>query len=403
MIYIKDSHDSAVIERPAAPVLNRQTRPMTVPIGSGEKIPLFDLRAQYQHIRQEAIAAFDEIGESTAYAQGPVAKRFEEQFATWCHLKHCVSVNTGTSALHLALRCLDVGPGDEVITVPMTFIATAWAVYYVGARPVFVDIDPERRTMDPALLEKAITKRTKAIIPVHLYGQMADMEPILAIAKKHGIPVIEDAAQAHGATYNGRRAGTFGHMACFSFYPGKNLGGMGEGGALVTHHDGHAMRAARLRNHAQSERYHHDEVGYNYRMDSLQGAVLSLKLKHLDEWNAARAFRAQRYLDLLSNVNVGLPQVFADSQSVWHCFVIESSKRDAIREALSLANIESGLHYPVPLHLQKACAELDYKAGDFPHAERLARTCLSLPIFPELTEEQMDRVASVIMSVCGGR
>jgi dTDP-4-amino-4,6-dideoxygalactose transaminase len=378
-----ETHTSA----PAAPVQH-----------SIERIPLLDLRAQWEVIRDDARLAFDQIGASTAYAQGPAAKAFEDQFATWCGVKECVSVNTGTSALHLALRCLDVGPGDEVITVPMTFIATAWAVYYVGAKPVFVDIDPVRRTMDPSQLEAAITPNTKAIIPVHLYGQVADMQSILDIAARHGIPVIEDAAQAHGASYQGQKAGQLGAMACFSFYPGKNLGALGEGGALVTNDKRYAERARQLRNHAQSERYFHDEIGYNYRMDSLQAAMLSLKLQHLDRWNLARAFRAIRYEELLSDLPITLPTRFSDSQSVWHCYVIESDHRDALRDALTAAHIDSGLHYPVPLHLQQACQDLGYKKGDFPHSERLSARCLSLPIFAELTEAQMTRVSDALHS-----
>ena len=377
--------------------------PSVAPQTSIERIPLLDLRAQYRAIRDEAIAAFDAIGESTAYAQGPATKAFEEEFAAWCGVKECVSVNTGTSALHLALHCLDVGPGDEVITVPMTFIATAWAVYYAGATPVFVDIDPVRRTMDPALLEKAITPRTKAIIPVHLYGQMADMQPILDIAAKHGIPVIEDAAQAHGATYHGRKAGGFGVMACFSFYPGKNLGALGEGGALVTSDRHLATRARQLRNHAQSERYFHDELGYNYRMDSLQAAMLSLKLRHLDDWNLARSFHAARYRELLADLPITLPAKLEDSQSVHHCFVIESDRRDELREALGKAQIDTGLHYPVPLHLQQACRALGCKKGDFPHSERLSQRCLSLPMFAELTEQQIVRVSNALHAALAAR
>ena len=361
-----------------------------------DRIPLLDLSAQYRVIREEAIAAFDRIAESAGFAQGPAAKAFEDEFAAWCGAGQCVGLNSGTSALHLALRCLDVGPGDEVITVPMTFIATAWAIYYVGATPVFVDIDPVRRTLDPALLERAITPRTKAIIPVHLYGQPADMDPILEIAKRHGIPVIEDAAQAHGATYKGRRAGTLGVMGCFSFYPGKNLGAFGEGGALVTNDEKFAKRARQLRSHAQSERYYHDELGYNYRMDNIQGAMLSLKLKHLNGWNAARAGHALRYGELLSDLPITLPARLPDSESVWHCYVIESGRRDELRQKLTDANIESGLHYPLPLHLQKACAALGCKEGDFPVSERLGRQCLTLPMFAELREDQLQRVSSVL-------
>ncbi|MFO1484908.1 MAG: DegT/DnrJ/EryC1/StrS family aminotransferase [Verrucomicrobiaceae bacterium] len=364
--------------------------------GIPERIPFVDLRAQYHAIRDEARAAFDQIAESAAYSNGPAVAQFEQEFAAACGVSECVGVNTGTSALHLALRCLDIGPGDEVITVPMTFIATVWAICYTGARPVFIDIDPVRRTMDPALLEAAITPRTKAIIPVHLHGQMSDMQPILAIAKKHGIAVVEDACQAHGATDHGRKAGSVGLMGCFSFYPSKNLGAFGEGGALVTHDSRLAGRARQLRNHAQHERHLHGELGYNYRMDSLQAAMLSLKLKHLDRWNLARSDHAGRFAELLAGLPITLPANFADSPSVFHCYVIESDRRDELCAALDAAQIDSGLHYPVPLHLQQACRDLGHIHGDFPHSEAFARRCLSLPIFPELTDAQMQRIATAL-------
>src|SRR5262245_12014515 len=259
------------------------------------KIPYLDLHSQYNSIREEVLTALESICESSRFAQGPITAEFENAFADYCGVKHCVSVNSGTSALHVALRCLDVGPGDEVITAPMTFIATAWAISYVGAIPRFVDIDPGRRTMDPGKLEAAIGRRTKAILPVHLFGQPTDMEPILRIADRHGVPVVEDAAQAHGALYLGRRVGQFGVAGCFSFYPGKNLGAYGEGGALVTNDDVISSRARALRDHGQSRRYYHDEIGYNYRMDSFQAAVLNIKLKQLDEWNAMRTRQALKY------------------------------------------------------------------------------------------------------------
>src|SRR5215470_2487963 len=265
------------------------------------RVPYLDLHSQYKAIRDEVLAALENVCESSRFAQGPMAAAFEKSFAEYCGVKHCVSVNSGTSALHLAMRCLDIGPGDEVITVPMTFIATTWAISYTGARPVFVDIDPERRTLDPAKLESAINPRTKAILPVHLFGQPADMEPILRIADRYGVPVVEDAAQAHGARYQGRRVGQFGRISCFSFYPGKNLGAYGEGGALVTNDDRFAARARALRDHGQSRRYYHDEIAYNYRMDSFQAAVLDIKLKKLDEWNAARARHARAYAELLKD------------------------------------------------------------------------------------------------------
>jgi dTDP-4-amino-4,6-dideoxygalactose transaminase len=278
----------------------------------------------------------------------------------------------------------------------MTFIATAWAISYVGAKPVFIDIDPARRTMDHMEIEAAITPRTKAVMPVHLFGMPAAMEPITAIARKHNIPIIEDAAQAHGARYQGKRIGQFGVAAGFSFYPGKNLGAYGEGGALVTNDAKLAARARSLREHGQSQRYYHEELGYNYRMDSLQGAVLSIKLRQLDEGNRARRSHAQRYSELLAGSKCVTPATFVDSESVWHCYVIEVNNRDQVRAKLSEAGIDSAIHYPVPVHLQKAYAHLGYKRGDLPVTERLCERCLSLPLYPELTDEQLCAVAEVV-------
>jgi dTDP-4-amino-4,6-dideoxygalactose transaminase len=357
------------------------------------KIPYLDLHSQYKSIREEALAALEAVCESTRFAQGPAAAEFEKAFADYCGVEHCVSVNSGTSALHLAMRLLNIGPGDEVITVPMTFIATTWAISYAGAKPVFVDIDPERRTLDPARLKKAITPRTKAILPVHLFGQPAEMEQILHIASQHDIPVIEDAAQAHGALYKGRRVGQLGAMACFSFYPGKNLGAYGEGGALVTNDSRFAARARALRDHGQSQRYYHDEIGYNYRMDSFQAAILDIKLKKLDEWNAARARHARAYAELLKDAPVRLPTLFEDSTSVWHCYVIECDERDEVRSRLSDMGIETGIHYPVPVHLQRAYEFLGHRPGAFPISEEFGRRCLSLPLYPELAEAQIRDVA----------
>jgi len=345
------------------------------------------------------MSALEDICESTSFAQGPPTSEFEAKFAAYCGVDHCVSLNSGTSALHLALRCLDVGPGDEVVTVAMTFIATAWAISYVGATPVFVDIDSVRRTLNPDNLEAAITSRTKAIIPVHLYGMPAEMDRIMEIAARRGVPVIEDAAQAHGARYRRRRVGQFGHIACFSFYPGKNLGAYGEGGALVTKDASIAQRARSLRDHAQSQKYLHDEIGYNYRMDSFQGAVLSIKLKHLDEWNAARMECARHYAELLKDSSYKLPAHISDSECVWHCYVIETPERDRIRSALGDVGIQSAIHYPVPIHLQKAYAHLGYRSGDLPVTEALCKHCLSLPIYPELSKEKISRVASVLLGL----
>src|SRR5947199_2252167 len=293
-----------------------------------ETVRYLDLQAQYRTLRSEVLSALEEICESTNFAQGPATSEFETKFTAYCGVDHCVSLNSGTSALHLALRCLDVGPMDEVVTVAMTFIATAWAISYVGAKPVFVDIHPLRRTMDPDQLEAAITPRTKAIIPVHLYGMPAEMDRIMAIAERHGLPVIEDAAQAHGAKYCGKRVGQFGKIACFSFYPSKNLGAYGEGGALITNDASIAHRARSLRDHAQSERYFHDEIGYNYRMDRFQTAVLAIKLKQLDSWNAIRVARAACYAKLLKDSSYKLPTHFSDCECVWHCYVIECQDRN---------------------------------------------------------------------------
>jgi dTDP-4-amino-4,6-dideoxygalactose transaminase len=364
-----------------------------------EHVPYLDLQTQYDALRSEVLRALQEICESTRFAQGPATADFEARFAEYCGVDHCVSLNSGTSALHLALRCLDVGPGDEVVTVSMTFIATAWAISYVGATPVFVDIDPARRTMCPAKLEAAITPRTKAIIPVHLYGMPAEMDRIKAIAERHGLPVIEDAAQAHGAKYRGKRVGQFGKIACFSFYPSKNLGAYGEGGALVTNDSSIARRARSLRDHAQRQKYLHDEIGYNYRMDSFQAAVLSIKLKHLDDWNRARVERARYYTELLKDSSYKLPADASDSECVCHCYVIESPERDRVRSALQDAGIQTAVHYPVPVHLQKPYAHLGYQSGDLPVTEALCEGCLSLPIYPELSKVRISRVASVLLDL----
>src|SRR5947207_5918898 len=361
-----------------------------------ETVPYLGLGAQYRTLRSEVLTALEEICDSTSFAQGSATSDFEAKFAADCGVEHCVSLNSGTSALHLALRCLDVGPGDEVITVSMTFIATAWAISYTGATPVFVDIDPVRRTLNPDKLEAAITPRTKAIIPVHLFGMPADMDRIVAIAERHGLPVIEDAAQAHGAKYRGKRVGQFGQIAWFSCYPSKNLGAYGEGGALITNDASITQRVRSLRDHAQSQKYLHDEIGYNYRMDSFQAAVLGIKLERLDGWNAARADRAAHYTELLTKSTYKLPTHFSDSEPVWHCFVIETPERDRVRAVLQDAGIETAVHYPMPVHLQTAYAHLGYKPGDLPVTESLCQHCLSLPIYPELSKEKIFTVASIL-------
>jgi len=363
------------------------------------EVPLADLKAQYRLIKDEVLASLAEVAESTAYVLGPKVAAFEKDFATYAGAKHCVGVNSGTSALHLALICAGVNAGDEVITVPMTFIATSWAVSYCGATPVYVDVDPDTATMDAGQIEKKITRKTKAILPVHLYGQPADMEPLLDVSRRHGIPIVEDVAQAHGATYRGRKVGTMGQTGCFSFYPGKNLGAYGEAGAVVTDDDAIASRMRALRDHAQEKRYHHNEIGFNYRMDALQGAVLGIKLKHLERWTISRIRLAERYLELLADLPIQLPVHREDRRHVWHLFVARHRQRDLIREQLEKRGIHTGLHYPIPLHLQKAYQHLGHREGDFPVAERIGRECFTLPLFPEMSSEQQAAVIEALGEV----
>jgi dTDP-4-amino-4,6-dideoxygalactose transaminase len=310
-------------------------------------------------------------------------------------------VNSGTSALHLALLALGIGPGDEVITIPFTFVATVSAIVYTGAQPVLVDIEPDYYTMDPARLEAAITPRTKAIMPVHLYGQPADMDPILAIAARHGIPVVEDAAQAHGADYRQRRCGSMGQLACFSFYPGKNLGAYGEGGAVVTSDVELARRIRVLRNWGEERRYEHAVKGFNYRMDGIQGAILRVKLKYLEAWTEARRDRAARYRAALDGTAVRLPEERPEVRHVYHVFAVRVAGRDSWRARLTEAGIQCGVHYPIPVHLQPAHADLGYSTGDFPVSEAVAAEVLSLPVFPELTNAQIDAVAQVFRVAAG--
>jgi dTDP-4-amino-4,6-dideoxygalactose transaminase len=362
-------------------------------------VSYFDLPAQIRALRPELDAAIARTLDACSFCLGPDVANFERDFAAFVGAGHCVGFNSGTSALHVAMRLLDLGPGDEVITTPFTFVATSWAIAYVGARPVYVDIDEQTMNLDPRLLERAITPRTKAVMPVHLYGNPVDLDPILAICRAHKLPLIEDAAQAHGARYRGRPVGTFGEMAAFSFYPGKNLGACGEGGALVTNRADFAGRARSLREHGSSVRYHHDEVGYNYRMEGIQGAVLGVKLKYLPAWNAARRRIAGRYHELLGPAapsGLRLPREAAGAESVYHLYVVRHPARDQLHDHLASRGIGTALHYPLPLHLQKCFSSLGHKAGDFPVAERAARECLSLPIYPELTDEQIEYVAAAI-------
>jgi len=359
-------------------------------------VPMADLKAQYEAIRDEVDRAVLDVIAGGNYVLGPSVGRFEDAFAESVGARHCVGVNSGTSALHLALICAGVGAGDEVITIPLTFIATAWAISYVGATPVFVDVDPVTCTMDVSQVQRRITKRTRAIVPVHLYGQPADMRPLLDVARQHGIPVIEDAAQAHGATYDGKPAGTLGSFGCFSFYPGKNLGACGEAGAVVTNSDDADALLRSLRDHAQRQRFHHDQLGFNYRMDGIQGAVLAVKLKHLRKWNEARRRLAERYLQRLAGLPIQLPVEAPGRVHAWHLFVIRHPERMRIRQELQEQGVQTGLHYPIPLHLQKAYAQLGGRSGDFPVAEQIASECLSLPLFAEMTFEQQDAVVECL-------
>ena len=361
-----------------------------------EPIPYLDLKAQLKPLRAEIDAAIARTIDNCSFCLGPDVAQFEKDFAAFCGAEHCVAFNSGTSALHIAMLLLNVGPGDEVITTPYTFVATSWAISYTGAKPVFVDIEDATFNLDPRQVEKAITPRTKAVMPVHLYGQPFDLDPIRDLCRQHQLPLVEDAAQSHGAKYKGRVIGTFGEMSCFSFYPGKNLGACGEGGALVTHRAEFARRARSLREHGSTVRYYHDEVGFNYRMEGLQGAVLGVKLKHLNEWTQARQRVAKRYAELLAGTPLQLPQTASFAESVWHLYVVRHPRRDDQKKHLDASGIGCALHYPLPLHLQKCYASLGHQAGAFPVAEKAARECLSLPIYPELTEAQLQRIAATI-------
>jgi len=359
-------------------------------------VPFLDLKAQYQSLRQDVHDAIDRVLDSCAFALGPEVAAFEEEFTSYCQTKYAIAVNTGTSALHLALLAAGIGRGDEVITVPFTFVATVAAIHYAGAKPVFVDIDPLSFTMDPKRIEAAITERTRAIMPVHLYGQTADMDPILDIARRRGLLVIEDACQAHGAEYKGRRAGSLGDIACFSFYPGKNLGAYGEGGAVVTDNPEFNRLVRMLRDWGAERKYYHQLKGYNYRLDGIQGGVLRVKLRLLDQWNAARSCHAKAYASLLAGRAVNTPKQMAYASHVYHVYAVRTAARARLQETLNAAGVQTGIHYPIPVHLQEAYREANYREGDFPASEAAAREVLSLPMYPELTGEQIEYVASQI-------
>ena len=360
------------------------------------KIPLMDLKPQIQALKAQLLEGFARTLDNTSFCLGPDVEAFERDFAAYCGASHGIGVNSGTSALHLALLALGVGPGDEVITTPYTFVATAWAISYCGATPVFADINPENFLIDPAAVEKAMTPKTKALLPVHLYGQPVDLDPLLDLAKKKGLPLVEDSAQAHGAKYRGSRVGSFGTISAFSFYPSKNLGAFGEGGMALTSDAGLAAKMRALRDHGSVKRYYHENVGYNYRMEGLQGLSLRVKLPHLDGWNARRQQLAELYSILLKGTSLKLPVLSPERTHVYHLYVVRHPKRDALSEHLKQHGIGSGFHYPLPLHLQQAYAHLKLGAGRFPHSEAAAKECLSLPLFPELTDDQVRAVAAVV-------
>lgn len=362
-------------------------------------VPFLDLKTQYQSIKQEIDTAVLDVLGSTQYALGPRVADFETKFAAHSGTKHAIAVNSGTSALHVALLAADIGPGDEVITVAHTFVATSAAIIYAGAAPVFVDVDPVTWTMDPALIEAAITPKTKAIMPVHLHGLTADMDAIQAVADKHGLLVIEDAAQAHGAEYKGRRAGSLGDIGCFSFYPGKNLGAYGEGGAVVCDDDGYDKTMRMLRDWGQAEKFAHVLKGFNYRMDGVQGAVLGVKMDHIENWTEARRKIAARYDALLSETDIVRPSPPADCRHVYHVYSICVSDRDRVRTELNDMGIQSGIHYPVPVHLQKAYEEFGHGKGSLPVTEKLADAFLSLPMYPEMPSESADEVIEGLLRV----
>jgi dTDP-4-amino-4,6-dideoxygalactose transaminase len=358
-------------------------------------IPFVDLKAQYETLKDEVAEAIRGILDSAQFVGGEAVSSFERDFAAFCQVRYARGVASGTDALHLALRALGIGHGDEVITTALTFIATAAAIVATGARPVFVDIDPDTYTIDPRMIERALTGRTRAIVAVHLFGQPADMGPIKDIARQRALYVIEDAAQAHGAEYQGVRTGALSDVGCFSFYPAKNLGAYGDGGAVTTNNAAIAERIERLREHGRTTHYNHAEIGFNSRLDALQAAVLQIKLRRLDEWNANRRRAAEWYAAELEQSGIKTPFVRKGSTHVYHLYVIATNERDAMRNKLDEAGVATGIHYPLPLHLQPALAHLGYRRGDLPCCEAMAARSLSLPMFPELARDQVRRVAAI--------
>lgn len=359
-------------------------------------VPFVDLRAQYLSIKTEIDEAIARVLDTTAFVLGREVEAFEAAFAEYVGAQFCVGLNSGTAAIQLAVTACGLGAGDEVIVPANTFFASAEGVSTAGATPRFVDADAVSYNIDPAKIEAAITTATRAIMPVHLYGQSADLDPIFAIAERHNLIVIEDAAQAHGSLYKGKRVGALGRAGCFSFYPGKNLGAYGEGGAVVTNDAEVARRVRLLRDHGSERKYRHEIIGYNFRLEGIQGAVLNVKLRHLDKWNDLRRAHAARYNELLAESNLVLPREMPDARHIYHLYVVQSDERDALQQRLNEAGVQTGIHYPVPIHLQPAYASLGHRTGDFAEAERQAQHVLSLPMFPELTDEQINEVAKAI-------
>lgn len=360
------------------------------------EVPYLDLKAQYQSIKSEINAAVSAVLESSQFVLGAEVAAFEREFAAYCGTAECIALNSGTSALHLALLAAGVGPGDEVITVPFTFVASVAAVIYARARPVLVDIDPRTFNMDPAAIEGAITPRTKAILPVHLYGQPADMDPIMEVARRHGLVVVEDAAQAHGAKYKGRSAGSIGGIGCFSFYPTKNLGAYGEGGAVTTNNTEFAKTVRMLRDWGQDCKYHHVQRGYNYRMEGFQGAILRVKLRHLERWTEKRRTIARQYSELLAGCGVELPVEMPWARHVYHVYTVRAEDRNGLQSGLQAEGIHTAIHYGLPAHLQPAYADLGYGKGSLPLSEAAAEQVLSLPIYPELSDRAIAKVAQAV-------
>lgn len=366
------------------------------------QVPLLDLKAQFASIQAEVMPAIHEVCQSQMLCLGPAVQAFEEEVAAYCDVRFAIGVSSGSDALIAALMALDIGPGDEIITTPFTFFATAGAIKRVGARPVFVDIDPDSFNIDPALIEQRITDKTRAIIPVHLFGQMAQMDPIMKVARQHDLAVIEDAAQAIGAEQDQSKCGSIGQLGCFSFYPTKNLGAFGDGGLVTTNDEPLAAKLRILRDHGQNPRYVYQMVGGNFRLDGIQGAVLSTKLKHLDGWSDKRRQNAERYNQLLAQSQVTTPKIDTNNRSVYNQYTIRAPRRDELQAFLSKREIGSAIFYPQPLHTQDCFKDLGYQAGDFPRTETVCREVLSLPIFPELAPEQIEHVAKSIQEFYEG-